>query len=319
MSRGIWATLGIDPTTDRSAIRRAYAAKLRAMDVDADPAGFARLRDARDAAVRSADVNAFASGTLRYVRALPGQGDRFEVNLQTYGALHAERNELDTILGEVTAGPVFDGGRWRLDGTFLGVYAILGGVMLEADPYLVSGGIGASLAKAFDPATQGLLRVEYRREAFRDSDLRPTASSRTGDRYSTSALLEHRLSDQLSVFALGSGEWREAEAGFLSLWEGGATIGATHLFAPSFAWTEGPWSVTLSGGYAHRRYDEPDPIIDRFRAERDDEVFVQAALNVPVAEDWSLQSILGYRDVSSNYDIRSFSNVSASIGLMRRF
>ncbi|KQN00226.1 hypothetical protein [Sphingomonas sp. Leaf25] len=51
MSRGIWRTLGIEPTTDRSAIRRAYAAKLRGMDVDADPAGFARLRDARDAAL----------------------------------------------------------------------------------------------------------------------------------------------------------------------------------------------------------------------------------------------------------------------------
>ncbi|MFC0195121.1 tetratricopeptide repeat protein, partial [Aureimonas pseudogalii] len=156
-----------------------------------------------DAAIRSADVNGFASGTLRYVHALPGQGDRFEVNLQSYGALYAERRELDTILGEVTAGPVFDLRRWRFEGTYLGVYAILGGVMLDADPYLVSGGVGTSLAKTFDPATQGLLRAEYRREEFRDSALRPTASSRTGDRYSLSGLLEHRLSDTLSVFAIG--------------------------------------------------------------------------------------------------------------------
>ncbi len=55
MSRGIWRTLGIEPTTDRSAIRRAYATRLRAMDVDADPAGFARLRDARDAALTGVD------------------------------------------------------------------------------------------------------------------------------------------------------------------------------------------------------------------------------------------------------------------------
>lgn len=51
MRRGIWATLDIDPTTDRSAIRKAYAARLKAMDVDADPAGFAALRAARDAAL----------------------------------------------------------------------------------------------------------------------------------------------------------------------------------------------------------------------------------------------------------------------------
>lgn len=51
MKRGIWATLDLDPTTDRSAIRKAYAARLKAMDVDDDPAGFATLREARDAAL----------------------------------------------------------------------------------------------------------------------------------------------------------------------------------------------------------------------------------------------------------------------------
>lgn len=51
MRHGIWATLDIDPTTDRGTIRKAYAARLKAMDVDADPAGFAALRAARDAAL----------------------------------------------------------------------------------------------------------------------------------------------------------------------------------------------------------------------------------------------------------------------------
>ncbi|WP_294321479.1 hypothetical protein [uncultured Sphingomonas sp.] len=56
MRRGIWATLDCDPTGDRSAIRRAYAARLKAMDVDADPDAFEALRDARDAALaRAAD------------------------------------------------------------------------------------------------------------------------------------------------------------------------------------------------------------------------------------------------------------------------
>ncbi|MBD8678279.1 hypothetical protein [Sphingomonas sp. CFBP 13720] len=59
MTRGDWAVLGIDPTIDKSAIRRAYATKLKAMDVDADPDGFARLRAARDATLAGAD-----SGTV---------------------------------------------------------------------------------------------------------------------------------------------------------------------------------------------------------------------------------------------------------------
>ncbi|KPL68982.1 hypothetical protein SZ64_13250 [Erythrobacter sp. SG61-1L] len=52
MSRhGPWKVLGIDPTDDLKAIRRAYADKLRAMDVDQDAAAYERLRDARDHAL----------------------------------------------------------------------------------------------------------------------------------------------------------------------------------------------------------------------------------------------------------------------------
>lgn len=46
--KAAWRLLGIEPTPDTGAIRRAYAARLRAMDVDADRDGFASLRDARD-------------------------------------------------------------------------------------------------------------------------------------------------------------------------------------------------------------------------------------------------------------------------------
>lgn len=72
-----WSLLGIDPTSDRAAIRKAYADALRAIDPDADIAGFAELRRARDQALwlaaRQADENedadaddgaAFGLGTL---------------------------------------------------------------------------------------------------------------------------------------------------------------------------------------------------------------------------------------------------------------
>jgi hypothetical protein len=48
--RGIWKTLGIEATTDTKAIKRAYAAILKTIDVEADPQAFMALRDAYDAA-----------------------------------------------------------------------------------------------------------------------------------------------------------------------------------------------------------------------------------------------------------------------------
>ncbi|RVU05866.1 hypothetical protein EOE18_07780 [Novosphingobium umbonatum] len=49
-----WGELGLPVDSDAGAIRRAYAQKLKAMDVDADPQGFARLREARDVALQRA-------------------------------------------------------------------------------------------------------------------------------------------------------------------------------------------------------------------------------------------------------------------------
>ncbi|MBY8821725.1 hypothetical protein [Sphingomonas colocasiae] len=50
----IWQALGIAPTTEVAAIRRAYAQRLKALDVDADPDAFMALREARDEALRHA-------------------------------------------------------------------------------------------------------------------------------------------------------------------------------------------------------------------------------------------------------------------------
>lgn len=54
----IWAILGIPRDSDRAAIRRAYATKLRVTNPEDDPEGFKRLRAAYDAALRHLDYAA---------------------------------------------------------------------------------------------------------------------------------------------------------------------------------------------------------------------------------------------------------------------
>ncbi len=50
-----FAALGIEPTDDKRAIKRAYAAKLKATDVEADPKAFIALREALNGATWEAD------------------------------------------------------------------------------------------------------------------------------------------------------------------------------------------------------------------------------------------------------------------------
>ena len=56
-----WALLGIAPTADAAAIRRAYARKLKLTRPDEDPEGFQRLVQARDAALKEATMMADGS------------------------------------------------------------------------------------------------------------------------------------------------------------------------------------------------------------------------------------------------------------------
>jgi len=53
---GYWAELGIDPTDDARTIKRAYAGRLKQIDMDADPAAYIALREARDAALAAAEA-----------------------------------------------------------------------------------------------------------------------------------------------------------------------------------------------------------------------------------------------------------------------
>ena len=52
--KSAWRVLGIAETSDSKAIRKAYADKLKAMDIDREAAAYAQLRTARDMALRLA-------------------------------------------------------------------------------------------------------------------------------------------------------------------------------------------------------------------------------------------------------------------------
>ncbi|HEY0627011.1 MAG TPA: hypothetical protein VGD10_09790 [Allosphingosinicella sp.] len=61
---GTWKLLGIEPTDDSRAIKKAYAARLKAIDPDQDPQAFISLRKARDTAlywatIEDADIPAY--------------------------------------------------------------------------------------------------------------------------------------------------------------------------------------------------------------------------------------------------------------------
>ena len=98
-------------------------------------------------------------------------------------------------------------------------------------------------------------------------------------------------------------------------------------FAGGFAWTfdnplwqaRYPWTFQVGGGVIRRNYDDPDPTINPFEAEEDTVWWTRGALVLPVAETWALVPQVEYRDQNSNYDIRKYDDLTALVGVQKRF
>jgi hypothetical protein len=92
----MWDELGIRPCDDPKAIRRAYAARLKKLDLDRDPAAFARLREALEWAL--AEIDEGASPQFQPSRARSSEPDTGQVVRNDFGPLQP--------IGDVSSDPV---------------------------------------------------------------------------------------------------------------------------------------------------------------------------------------------------------------------
>ncbi|HEX3029193.1 MAG TPA: J domain-containing protein, partial [Clostridia bacterium] len=74
---GIWEVLGIEPTNEVSAIKKAYAAKLKLHHPEDDPEGYQRLREAYDSAIKMSKNKSQEDVLFTYINTLEsGWNDR---------------------------------------------------------------------------------------------------------------------------------------------------------------------------------------------------------------------------------------------------
>jgi len=274
-----------------------------------------------DQAVGKPGWSALNIGTLHYSYDLKKQGDRIEFDFLAYSTAYFDNDlsDIDLDFFEVTLGPSFNLKRWGMNSSRLYIYAIGDLAYLGYDNYFNAPGAGIRILSFAAERSVLDARLETRFREFNDSSELPTNSLRDGPQTRLGATYSYYFTPGFVGTVQGYAQREVADADFYSDWE--------VAFSGGFAWTfsnplwqgKYPWTWQAGAGLIRRDYDDPDPTIDFTQAERDDIWWARTALVLPVAETWALVPQVEYRDQHSNYDIRTYDDLTTLLGVQKRF
>jgi tetratricopeptide (TPR) repeat protein len=260
-------------------------------------------------------------GTMHYAWDLKRQGDRIEFDALAYSTAYFDKDlqDIDLDFFEATVGPSFNMKRWDLEKTRAYIYAIGDLAYLGWDPYFSAPGAGLRLLSFAAPQSVLDARLETRWRDFENSSDLPNNSLRTGLQTRFGATYSYYFTPGFVVTTQGYAQRENADAGFYADWEIALSGGFAWTFNNPLWQARYPWTLQAGGGVIRRDYDDPDPTIDPNEAEEDTVLWTRGALVLPVAETWALVPQVEYRDQDSNYDIRKFDDLTALLGVQKRF
>ena len=274
-----------------------------------------------DQAVGKAGWSWLNIGTLHYSYDLKKQGDRLEFDFLAYSTAYFDKqlNDIDLDFFEATFGPSFNLKRIGWDQTRLFVYAIGDLAYLGYDSYFNAPGAGIRLLSFSAERSVLDARLETRYRSFSNSvdlpllDMRDGLQTRLGANYSYYVTPGFVVTTQTYV------QRESTDFDFYSDWEIAGSGGFAWTFDNPLWQGQYPWTWQVGGGVILRNYDGPDPTIDPFEPERDKTWWGRTALVIPVAETWALVPQVEYRDQHSNYELRTWDNLTTLVGVQKRF
>jgi hypothetical protein len=272
-------------------------------------------------AVGHAGWSALNIGTLHYNYDLKRQGDRIEFDALAYSTAYFE-NELQNVsldFFEGTLGPSFNLKRLGMDKSRGYIYAIGDLAYLGYDPYFSAPGAGLRLLSFAAERSVLDARLETRVREFTNTSDLPTNSLRDGPQTRFGVTYSYYLTPALVLTTQGYAQREDVTAGFYSDWEMAFSGGLAWTFDNPLWQARFPWTLQVGAGAIHRDYDDPDPTINPNTPETDRVFWTRGALVLPVAETWALVPQVEYRDQESNYDIRAFTDLTALVGVQKRF
>jgi len=260
-------------------------------------------------------------GTLHYSHDLKKQGDTIEFDFLAYSSAYFDDdlNDIDLDFFELTLGPSWNLKRWGWGQTRLYTYAIGDLAYLGYEDYFSAPGAGIRILSFSAERSVLDARIETRWRDFQDSKDLPFNSDRTGWQTRFGATYSYYFTPGFVGTLQMYGQREEADVDYYSNKELALSGGYAWTFENPFWQYKYPWTWQLGGGVILRDYDAPDPTINFFEEEHDEQWWARTALVLPFGETWALVPQVEYRDQRSNYDIRTFDDLITLLGVQKRF
>lgn len=269
-------------------------------------------------AMQAADTNGYVTARFHNSIDLASQGDRFEIDVAAYGAIYHEQDQLNTGVVDLSFGPNLNLAAIGIDNARLALHGDLSAAILSGDPYVASAGFGADLISTLDARTRLTLKGKVRHDEYFDSEGRPSASDRSGQRYTGGARIDYVLTPDVALFMLLDTTRTATSVDYLSGWKIGASGGVIVSIDSPTGGREN-WALTGTLGLEREVADANDPVHSLTDAEVKNTGFLSAGLIVPLAESFTLNSSVTYSVSDSNYDLSNYDNTAVSVGVSKRF
>ena len=266
------------------------------------------------------DFSVILSGSATYQYDFQNQAaDYLELNAYASAKRHFDLQNEDTISTSANIGPWITLDPTQKFGTTIRPFLSGGIVFLDDDYYLGYGGGGVDIKKTLNNSWRTVVTLSGDWEEYENTAQSGAAENRTGPRYVANASIDHILAPNQSVYVGAKAIYKDADKSFETYKGIGGYAGySLRYFVPNW-YIEMPWSSSINGSIDYNEYNDSDPLLASLKTRQDLSFRVGLGTSVPVSKLVVLRTEVSYTDRDSEFDIYTYDNFSATVGLGVRF
>lgn len=265
------------------------------------------------------DMSGQVGISLRYRHPITRHGDTLDVSLGASSNVYDQLDRLDSSVAELRLGPDFSLNRLGVRDGRLSLSAIVGQTWLDGRRYMQSDGAALSYRQPMGRQAAFNVSLDYRDEAYTPDKSQASAANFSGQRYRANATYTRQAAANWQWMVGPGVERRDARTGYNAYWEPRLNLGMSHRYPGLWGSGRQPWTLAFTGQLARRHNDDPMPVVSRRERQRSNDWMLQVVQTIPLRDSSELDVFVGYRDVSSNYDIRDYANGFVGFTIAQRF